>query len=207
MKEPWGSSRQGLTDRFLNLTLAKRRYDQARVLAAQGQELLRIDYKNGQAEVVACEDLHNKSGRYYLVDALAMAPGQIYISPLDLNVEHKQVEVPHKPMLRVATPLVDDEGRKTSVVILNYLAEKLFDVLRAAAKGHPGKFYVLNSDGFSLMGPDPGELWGFILPENRKQSFNALHAETWLAMRDRAERQCALRRGCTSSAAPPCPGP
>ena len=189
IERPGDPINKGLVARFLNLAATKGRYDQVRIISAKGPELLRVDYNNGLPEVVPPARLQDKSGRYYLTDALALDPGQLYVSPLDLNVEHGKIEMPLKPMLRIATPLLNSRGEKAAILILNFLAEELFRSLRAANKGHAGSLYLLDGEGFTLMGPNPDELWGFMMPEHRPRSFNLLHADAWQRIKGRRRGQ------------------
>jgi hypothetical protein len=98
---------------FVELLRVKPVYDQMRWIDASGQELLRVELKDGQPFVVAKDELKNKAGRYYVTETLRLAAGAVYISPMDLNVENGVIEVPHKATLRLATPLADGQGKKT----------------------------------------------------------------------------------------------
>ncbi len=179
LANPAATDNQGLITRFLNLAAAKGRYYKLRIISAQGPELLRVDHQHGQPRVVPPERLQDKTGRYFLDETLALEPGQVYVSPLDLNVEHGKIEQPLQPMLRVGMPLLDAKGEKAAILIFNYLGQDLFTILGNANRGHPGSLYLLNQDGFTLMGPKADELWGFMLPENQPRSFNHLHADAW----------------------------
>lgn len=179
LDNPFGPLRQGLTQDFLDLAIAKGRYDQIRIIATDGHELLRVNYNNGHPLAVERSRLQHKAKRYYVTDTLRLEPGQIYVSPLDLNIEYGQIERPLKPMLRLGTPLRDALGRKSAILIMNYLAEELFARLKQASKGRVGDLYMLNSQGYGLMGPSSDELWGFMLPQNKTNSFNQLYAAAW----------------------------
>jgi signal transduction histidine kinase/CheY-like chemotaxis protein/HPt (histidine-containing phosphotransfer) domain-containing protein len=176
---PSGSQRSVLTRYFSDTASVKDRYDQIRIISAEGQELIRVNYNNGRPQEVTQSQLQQKANRYYVTDSLCLAPGQIYVSPLDLNIEHGEIELPYKPMLRIGTPLLDAHKTKKAVLILNYLADELFTHLKRASKGHLGNLYMLNKQGDSLMGPDPNGLWGFMLPQNKINSFNRSYAEAW----------------------------
>ncbi|HSG22627.1 MAG TPA: hypothetical protein VLA64_06660, partial [Azonexus sp.] len=90
---------QRMAQTFVELLRTKPVYDQARWIDASGQEILRVDLKQGQPVVIAREQLQNKADRYYFIEAMKLAAGQVYVSPIDLNVENGVIEVPHKPML------------------------------------------------------------------------------------------------------------
>lgn len=87
-------------------------YDQLRYLDMEGNEIVRINFKDDHAQVVPPEQLQNKRHRYYFSEAVQLGCRKIYVSPLDLNIEHGQIEVPLKPMIRLASPVYDDEGQR-----------------------------------------------------------------------------------------------
>lgn len=87
-------------------------YEQLRYLDLEGNEVVRINFNDGHSQVVPEEQLQNKRHRYYFNKALQLGCRKIYMSPLDLNVEHGQIEAPLKPMIRLATPVFDEEGEK-----------------------------------------------------------------------------------------------
>ena len=167
------------TDMHKEVAEAKGRYDQIRIISSDGRELPRINYNNGRPRPVKRSQLQFKAHRYYMADTMKLEPGQIYASPLDLNMEQGKIEQPLKPMLRLGTPLLDSRGRKSCALIINYLAQSLFDRLEQFGRGHTGDLYLLNRQGYGLMGPSPRELWGFMLPKNKAYSFNRLYNPAW----------------------------
>lgn len=109
---------------------SKATYDQARYIDTAGMERVRVDKAGeGRAKIVPDAALQNKAQRYYVSDAMALGAGAIYLSPFDLNVEHDRIEVPHKPMIRLATPLFTADGERSGVAVLNYLGHDLLQRL------------------------------------------------------------------------------
>ena len=45
--------------------------------------------------------------------------GRVFVSPLDLNIERGEIEVPYKPVIRYATPVFDKENKAKGIVITN----------------------------------------------------------------------------------------
>ena len=88
-------------------------------------EIIRVNYNQGIPAVVPQDKLQNKKHRYYFKDVFKLNKGEIFISPLDLNIENKQVERPLKPMIRVGTPIFDAAGNKRGIILLNYLSARL----------------------------------------------------------------------------------
>jgi PAS domain S-box-containing protein len=164
---------------FLNLADNVETYAQIRFIDAEGRERIRVNRTDGEPVRVAEADLQNKSGRYYFEDTLRLAAGHVFVSPLDLNVEHGAVEVPHRPMIRLGTPVFDARHRRRGIVLVNYLGSALLDRARSAMAGE-GALMVLNAEGYWLSAPDPADAWGFMLPHGRR--FADRHGQAWAAV-------------------------
>lgn len=164
---------------FLLLCRGRQHYHQVRYLDADGQEDIRINYRAGKATVVPREALQDKSDTYYFRQAMQLGHNDIYVSPLDLNVEYGLVEVPRQPVIRFATPMFDSAGRKQGVVVLNYIADEMLQHFREAMRSSAsGSGMLLNQDGFWLSSPDKTDEWGFML--NRPQlTFGHRYPEAW----------------------------
>lgn len=76
---------------------AKGFYDQIRWIDETGMERLRIDYDDLKPNITPYGQLQYKGDRYYFKAASALDEGEIYISPLDLNIENGSIEIPYKP--------------------------------------------------------------------------------------------------------------
>ncbi|MBL8472642.1 MAG: response regulator [Rhodocyclaceae bacterium] len=171
------------------LTLASRNptYDQVRWLDANGRERLRVNGHHGTPELVAPEQLQDQSQRYYFSATAALPPGAIYVSPLDLNMEHGKVEIPYKPVLRIATPTYDTEGILRGILIINLDAREMLEAFATnvgAARPHAS---LLNSDGYVLKGPDPAAEWGFMF--KREDSLAATAPQIWARISAAADGQ------------------
>ncbi|MGB3751045.1 MAG: hypothetical protein WA945_05710, partial [Arcobacteraceae bacterium] len=81
-------------------------FQQIRYLDTFGQEVARVD--NDDGNIIIQKDLQNKSQRYYYLDSQKLQSKEIYISPLDLNVEYEKIENPYKPMIRGSMPVFID---------------------------------------------------------------------------------------------------
>ena len=141
---------------------AKATYDQMRWIDETGMERIRVDYKNGAAVIVPTDKLQNKASRYFFIDAIKLDPGDIFVSPLDLNIEQGAVELPYKPMLRVATPVVDSRGHTRGIVVLNYYGRMMLDAFAEATHPVADHMMLLNGDGYWLKSPKVADEWGFM---------------------------------------------
>ncbi|MES9960624.1 MAG: EAL domain-containing protein [Sedimenticola sp.] len=137
-------------------------YDQIRLLSLDGNEILRVDYVGGKALIRKRSELQNKAGRYYFKEGILLQKGEVYISPLDLNMESGMIEYPHKPMIRFVTPLFDGAGKKQGLLILNYSASRLLERFRSVVVNISDHSMIVNRDGYWLSHPDSSREWGFM---------------------------------------------
>jgi len=155
-------------------------YDQIRYLDSRGNEIIRINYSDKGSYVVPEDSLQNKAGRYYFDNSIVLQPDQIYVSRLDLNIEHNEIEKPDKPMIRFVIPYVDDTGVKCGEVILNYMAKDLLDILTRMCKSSRGYTYFLNSAGYWLYNSENSSLeWTFMYEDRKKNSFANQYPFEW----------------------------
>ena len=161
------SLRESLERNYVSLAVNKAVYDQVRCLAMAGHEIIRINYHDGNAEVVPQEELQPKATRYYYQRALSLEKGEVYITPFDLNVEHGEIQRPIRPVIRFITPVVDDTGKKRGLLVLNYVGKHLLSKMQQASSGFRGETMLLNSEGEYLQAPDPNREWGWLLDHPR----------------------------------------
>lgn len=179
---------------FANFSRSKGIYDQLRWLDESGMEVVRVDYLKGQPVVVAADQLQNKGSRYFFTDAFKLQQGEIFISPLDLNIEQNKIEVPHKPMVRVATPVLDDRGRKRGIVILNYYGQEMLQAFAIATVGAQDHIAVVNGEGYWLKSPQSSDEWGFMF-KRPDLSLAARAPQAWQQMRAEDRGQVRLADG------------
>ncbi|QDQ25364.1 PAS domain S-box protein [Chitinimonas arctica] len=125
----WGEQ----SEQFLNLLAYKSIYAQARLLDLRGRERLRIRLAGGEPYQVNSEGLQDSHDSEYFIEGVGLARGQIYLSALELNRDRGQLEKPYRPTMRLATPMFDVDGNKRGVLVLDLVANQLFERLRAGA--------------------------------------------------------------------------
>lgn len=177
---------QHLGATFLAMARQKRWYDQLRFIDAAGQERIRVNFNAGRPALVPEAGLQNKRHRYYFEDSIALKAGQVFVSPMDLNIEHGVIETPHKPMIRIGAPVFAPDGRKLGVILLNVLASRLIETFRQAVTDTDGRAMLLNAEGYWLAAPEPDLAWGFMFEDG--PSFAARHPTAWDQIRTRLER-------------------
>ncbi|MDK2952357.1 MAG: hypothetical protein PWQ77_2022 [Kosmotogales bacterium] len=169
-------SYEELQNGFLYFVEAKKIYDQVRYIDKNGNEIIRINYNDGNPFIVHEDELQNKEDRYYFIETIKLPDDSIYISPLDLNIENEIIEEPPKPMQRYGTPVYRD-GEVVGIVVINYLAANLFDIFEHSYYIY-GKTMLVNNDGYWLYHEDESKRWGFMY-ENEQISFSSEFEEEW----------------------------
>ncbi len=192
---------RAIQDEYLTLVDVKRIYDQIRYLNADGMEKVRVNFAAGKPRVVPEGELQNKSGRYYFADTFALGRGEVFVSPLDLNVELGEVERPLKPMIRFGTPVIDCDGNKRGVVLLNYLAAGLLSRIEAQGAGARSVAMLVNSDGYWLLHPDEQKEWGFMFDDRAGLSLANAYPREWRMIRERRTGQVRTENGLITFAA------
>lgn len=135
-------------------------YSQIRFLDINGKEFLRVDHKNGDSTLTKKENLQDKSNRYYFQESKNLKEGEIYLSPLDLNVEHGKIEQPLNPTIRVSTPLYED-NIKTGYIIINYAGKTLLNEI-IKKNNEQFKTLFINKDGYYMISTQSNKEWGFM---------------------------------------------
>lgn len=154
-------------------------YDKARFLDLYGWEKMRVNKNGGKAAIVLEEELQDKGDRYYFREAIKLEEGNLYISRFDLNLEKGEIEVPYKPMIRVVTPVFDDNNEKRGLFVLNYEGKNLLSNMDVLFKDKISVPLLLNREGYFLKGLKAGDEWGFMFSNGRGKTFDSFYPEAW----------------------------
>ena len=171
-----------LGKQFIALLATHRVYDQARFVDADGMEVVRVNYNDGAPAQVPPYKLQDKSDRYYFEPTMALDPGQVYLSPFDLNLEYGVLEKPEKPALRLSTPVSDASGQKRGLVILNYLGDYLIKAIIKAGKSSGVTTWLVNDEGYWLKGPASVDEWGFMYRDRSDRTIAHQYPQAWQHM-------------------------
>ncbi|MET0090841.1 MAG: diguanylate cyclase [Candidatus Thiodiazotropha sp.] len=158
----------------------KPKYQQLRLINLQGKEEIRVNNQPEGQEIVPRNALQDKSGRYYFEESVKLEQGEIYVSPLDLNVENGMVEQPIRPTIRFATPVVDGYGVKQGVLVINYTPDEYLARIEEIFKDRQGQSVMLNSEGYWLLGVPEEQRWGFMY--GREDTFAKRWPKVWAAI-------------------------
>lgn len=180
-----------IEEQFVAFAKYQQIYYQVRLLDTTGQEIVRVNYQNGQVELVRQNLLQNQADRDYFKTAIAMPRDSIYISAFDLNQEEGKIERPFKPSIGLAAPIYNSQKKLQGIVVINYMGEHLDKQLTQNSYTTPGKPMLLNRAGFWLITPEPEQEWGFMLPDRGQQTFERQFPEAWqdISLKDSGQIQ------------------
>lgn len=163
-------TRDQLASIFAEMLRAKPYYAQVRLIGVQdeGRERVRLDRVDNKIFRPAESDLQRKGERLYFQETIALPRDQIYYSRINLNREKGQIEIPHRPMLRVAMPIFDADERPAGIVIIN------LDFQPFAEKHLPSNadgryvYYLTDDHGDYIFHPEKSQTFGFDLGHDSK---------------------------------------
>lgn len=173
----------------------KSNYYQLRCLDTNGMEVFRAERRNGKPYICSENELQNKNQRYYFQNTIKLDYGQFYVSPLDLNVERGEVELPYRPMLRICAPVFNAEGKKIGINVLNYDGRNFIQEMDLVSKGEEGLSYLINTDGYFLNALDSTIEWGFMFADKRNETLQRLFPEEYEKIEQTAAGQFETGNG------------
>jgi|GEM_PF-2097012 len=171
-----------LSSDFESFSIRKKLYDQIRFIDKKGMEIIRVDYNEGLPVIIPKSRLQNKADRYYFIDAMAKQKNQVYVSPLDLNIENGQIERPFKPMIRFGMPIFDNRNNRVGVIILNYRTTLLISDFKDIGRECLGESWLLNQNGYWLSATNPLDEWAFMFDDLKHINLKRMNPEVWQAI-------------------------
>lgn len=156
IRRPTKDGYDNLTSLFYSIAATNPAFMQVRYLDEVGKERVRVDWNSGEMapKIIEIKELQDKSHRYYYVETSQTKPNDFWYSKLDLNVENKQIEVPFKPVLRIASPVYVDQKYR-GIVIINSHAKRFLNTFRRSTLfsvcliDRDGEFIAHHDDKYS----------------------------------------------------------
>ena len=133
-------------------------------VAEQGREIVRVERLQGKPVRSADSELQRQSERPYFRATLELAPGQIFLSEINLEREHGRAEQPPRPTLRASTPLFDAGGNLMGMVVATVEVGPMLAKL-ASGTSAGQTLYVTNAAGDFLLPPEAASSLGVELEQ------------------------------------------
>lgn len=168
---------QKLAASYVRYSAAHPTYYKIRWIDEQGMEVLIVKNMEGEVSLTDEKMFENKRDRYYFQQSVNLQMGEVYVSPLDLDVEQGKIFEPYLPVVRIATPVFDDKHRRHGVLVVTLNARDLLARVNSNTTHSSLEAMLLNKEGYWLKSDHPGEEWGFMF--NRPSTLAAKYPEAW----------------------------
>lgn len=183
IKEPSVIHTEALQDLWVMLARGQKYYSQLRYLDLTGNEVFRINYKDGHASVVPEHELQDKSSRSYFSALQELKIGEVSTKGIDLEVENGQIVRPLIPALRIMSPVADN-NRIIGYFIANLNMLEIYKRLHYQIGDSSAVPIILNKTGHIIMGPDPSQSFGHVIESRSGQTYAKLYPKLWSAIKD-----------------------
>jgi len=136
---------------YINLLLltvmeSNKDYMQMRYIDEKGFEKLRFERESHSGNIIKKNVFQNKKNRYYFNEVSKLKKGEIWVSQIDLNIEHGKIEKPNKPVLRIGTPLYV-ENKFKGIFIINIFMKEL---IQSITKSSLYDIYLVDDQGYYI---------------------------------------------------------
>jgi diguanylate cyclase (GGDEF)-like protein/PAS domain S-box-containing protein len=155
-----------LTNLMKNIASLTPNIMQVRYIDKDGFEKSRVDVINSEIVVTPKEKLQNKSSRYYFILSKKEAMlEKVWFSRFDLNIEHREIELPYKPTIRGILPIKNSNNNFDGILIINYFAGNILE--KSLSKGEFFNSILFDNNGYTIYHYDLDKSWGNVKKDKR----------------------------------------
>ena len=184
---PTDLSRELILDNWVRVAERVSWIFQIRLISSSGYEILRVDYERETGFAQSLESRQNKGESDYFRQSVGLARDQIYVSPINLNREYGEFSYPLTPVLRMAVPVIQPSGQSSGILVVNFFADKLLDVLDQVSADARGETLLLNRNGEFLQGYSEADSWLHELATDKSERFMDLYPAQWEKIRSEGD--------------------
>ena len=162
--------RQGVVRDYVSLLRANPNYSLAHLISIRqpGREILRVsqDMVTQSIKVGADGTAHGLADTPHFRLGRGLAPGQVYLTSIELKREDGQLLEPYQPVLHAITPVHDSRGQIFAVLVLQLDLRNVIRNLRTGLRDKQS-LYMFDADGYCLTAPRTTSCsFGFEFPGN-----------------------------------------
>ena len=92
---------------------------QVRIILPSGDEYIRIERRGGRVLLANDANLQNKANKRYVEQGLLLAKHETFVSSVSLNEEYGKVEVPYRPIIRIAKGIYSEQNQLVGLLVAN----------------------------------------------------------------------------------------
>ena len=146
---------------FRSIVQANPEISQARLIgvADGGRELVRVNRVGETIEIVERAHLQQKGDRPYFAETTKLRAGEVYLSPIEPNVEYGAEQRPLQPTIRAGTPIYTEQGNIFAVIVVNATTDAWLSEI-SEISGVSGQFFAADRHGDYIFRSDHGPIFG-----------------------------------------------
>jgi PAS domain S-box-containing protein len=175
-------------------SVSKGVYDTISWVDQNGMERVRVDQNFGAPKPLPASELEDRSKTNCFLRTQEMGAKEIFISPLELKRQNGSIEYPMRPVIRLATPIVDDQGKRHGMIFMSYAAKEMLDNFLESLLAIKERVSLLNSEGYWLVSPNSEEEWGFMF-NRREVNLACRSPEVWHVIQNKSQGTFQNREG------------
>jgi signal transduction histidine kinase/DNA-binding response OmpR family regulator/HPt (histidine-containing phosphotransfer) domain-containing protein len=142
-----------------------------------GREAFRIEKTpNGDLEVNNPENKTLEKEDYFR-KGMKCGQGQTYVSRLSLETSHGSTPPEPIPVLHLSMPVFSPKSEKLGLVVVTLSARTLLERLKD--NGSKQRIFLVNPDGYWILGPAPEDEWGFQDPRKSMKTMGRQFPGEW----------------------------
>lgn len=145
---------------FSNMANCNPLYHQIRLIDNSGQEIIRYENDTSEKKNGFVYQLQNKKNRYYFIIGKQLKDDEVLLSRIDLNIEHNELEIPYRPMIRTIA-LSKLNNKDPLILVINFNVKYLFEKINSILNGQ-GTYFIINEEGYFLLHPNKEMTYGFL---------------------------------------------
>jgi len=166
-----------MTQHILHFHSVHLKYSVMRFLDIDGNEIIRTNKSSETGQVSQAKSLQNKKYRGYFKKSIRLKDNEVYISPLNFNMEYKKILAPYRPTVRVVTPLIVNQ-KKLGLIVLNIAVPYFIATLKKIDKISKGNIIFLANHGYCLMYSPSKYRWNRLLKEDKQKKLLILYPKS-----------------------------
>ncbi|WP_369959003.1 PAS domain-containing protein [Pseudomonas benzenivorans] len=125
-------------------------------VADGGRELARIVQRGGRVQVLDPSQLQRRGDSTYFREAVRLRNNEVFVSDIEQEPGSAEQQSSAVLTMRVAAPVIGDDGALFAIVLVELDASRLLASLRASPDERQLRVYVSTRDGDFLLHPDSG---------------------------------------------------
>ncbi len=146
----------------------------------QGREILSVT-RTAQGDVKSkpAGQLRSLENEAFFRESLTLPDDKVAVSPLELESRDKKVLQPNNPILYLARPVKDNQGRTLGVSILQYSGDSLLAMINSQDIVNGHAWSLVNDAGYYLRGPIKDLDFSFMFPLKPATGLFSEQPELW----------------------------